>query len=560
MENQTKENIPSGQTQTSEEKEFSTRAVIWGVVLGILLLGVSMAVLVMTGIGVGMSPVAALLALAVLPLIGGKASKKEVNIVQTIASAVTVGGSVVTSTLAAMLMGGSEFNFLSFVTAILLSGVVGICMVSLFRKRMVEDPAMPFPQAIACMTVVEKVDKTSKKEMRILLLSILAGIGISALYNFGIIPMSLNMTGVLPKGMLLGISFMPLLFGIGYLIGFKTSAIMLIGALVSNMVLSVIGTNAGWYPDPATMEGAAAMQQFNLSLVIGIAFAGAMVPLIKQGARSVKHKKTAAGPSATGKDLEIPVNLLCFIGSAALVAIVVYYRAALQVNPVLTLIAELGMVVIAYMDIRCMGESGLTISGLFSLVMIFILGNILKDAALTLFVMTISVSMMGLAGDTMTDLKTGHMIGASPRKQMWCQFIGLVPGAILSVLILFLIVKTRGIGTAEAPFPNAAMFFGMAQGASMGAGSIMNVTRLIIGAAVGTGVAVFDLPAVALALSFYLPIAYIISIFIGGAVRGLLEKKRGAEVANVWVNAASGLIISDGFITMIAMAIQFLGQ
>lgn len=562
MEDQKNANVVSQESPHTAplngEKEFTVRAVLWGIVIGILLLGVYMALQIMTGIGVGMSPVAALLGLILLPIIGGKASKKEINIVQTISSAVTVGGAVVTNTIAAMLMGGAEFDFVAFVTSILLPGIVGICMVSLFRKRMVEDKSLPFPQAIACLSVVEKVENTSKKEKLILLVSILAGIGISALYNFGIIPMSVSLNSITPKGMLLGISFMPLLFGIGYLIGFKISAVMMIGAVLSNIVLSAIGTSAGWYPDPATAEGAGAMQSFNLSLVIGIAFAGAMVPLIKQAILSARTKKIlekGAAPAAV-KDNEIPVRLLCVIGSIALVAIVIYYKAALNVNPILTLIAELGMVVIAYMDIRSMGESGLTISSVFSLVMIFLIGTILKDPLPTLFVLTISVSMMGLAGDTMTDLKTGQMIGASPKKQMWCQFIGLVPGAILSVLILFLVVKTRGIGTAEAPFPAAAMFYGMAQ--SAGGIAVLDTIRMLIGAVVGIAVSLFNMPAVAFGMAFYLPIAYIVSIFVGGIVRGILEKKRGAETANVWVNAASGLIISDGFITLIAMAIQFI--
>ncbi len=564
MEDQKKETVVSQENSelsgAGGQKEFTVRAVVWGVVIGALLLGVYMALQVMTGIGVGMSPVSALLALILLPIIGGKASRKEINVVQTIASTVTVGGAVVTSTLAAMLMGGAEFNFLSFTISVLLPGIVGICMVSLFRKRMVEDPSLPFPQAIACVTVIEKVDSTSKKEKLLLLFSILAGIGISALYNFGIIPMSVSLNGLLPAGMLLGVAFMPLLFGIGYLIGFKISAVMMIGAVISNIVLSAIGTSAGWYPNPATPEGAGAMQQFNLSLVIGIAFAGAIVTLVKQAVLSARAKKCLSRePTAIiGKDTEIPVKLLCAIGTVTFVVIVIYYKAALQISPLLTLIAELGMVVIAYLDIRAMGESGLTISAVFSLVLIFILGAILKDPMPTLFVLTISVSMMGLAGDTMTDLKTGHMIGASARKQMWCQFIGLVPGAILSVLILFLIVKTRGIGTPEAPFPIAAMFFGMAQ--SAGGAAILDGVRMAIGAVVGIGVALFNLPAVAFGISFYLPISYIASIFIGGAVRGLVEKLCGVETANVWVNAASGLIISDGFITLIAMVIQLISS
>lgn len=564
MENQENKTTITGENtvNTPCEKEFTARAVIWGLLIGVLLLGVYMALQIMTGIGVGMSPVAALLGLVLVPIFGGKASKKEINIVQTIASAVTVGGAVVTTTLAAILMGGAEFNFMSFLTSILLPGIVGICMVSLFRKRMVEDTSMPFPQAIACLSAVEKVDSTSRKEKRLLLIFILVGIAISGLYNFGVIPPMVDISSVLPTGMLLGISFMPLLFGIGYLIGFKISVVMLIGGIISNLILSVIGTKVGWYPNPATPEGYSIMQQFNLSFVIGIAFAGAFVPLIKQALLSARQRKSVEKLTSApaGKDTEIPVGLLCLIGAIALIAVVVYYKVSLGVSPVLTLIAELGMVVIAYLDIRSMGESGLTVSSVFSLVLIFVLGGLLKDATLTLFVMTISVSMMGLAGDTMTDLKTGHFVGASPRKQMWGQFIGLIPGSILSVLILFLVLKTRGIGTAEAPFPAAAMFFGMAQGATMGSASILNGIRLLIGAVAGVGVSLFNLPAVAFAMSFYLPMAYLVSIFVGGLIRLVLEKRKGMATAETWVNAASGLVISDGFITLIAMAIQFLAQ
>ncbi len=263
-----------------KEKEFTFRAIFFGILIGVVLLCVMIYLDAVAGMDMNISPVATMLGILFMPLIGGATGIREVNIMQTCASAVAWCSVSLTGNYMAMMLMGQKFDFWGIIIPVLLANSIGICVVSLLRNQFVFDETLRFPQAVMALTALEKVGRLSGQEAKLLYIGIGVSGVISLLQNFGVIPSTIDFTGLLPENMTLGILAMPLMIGMGYMVGSRVSLCMLAAALLVNLIEAPVGVKAGWFDNPA--ESFSSMQNFNLPVVIGISLAAAIIPLLGQ--------------------------------------------------------------------------------------------------------------------------------------------------------------------------------------------------------------------------------------------------------------------------------------
>ncbi len=548
------------------KKEFTVRAVIWGLILGALIMAANIYVAVLLGMSVGISFISALLAMIVVPIIGGRTNAKEINIIQTIVTAFAVAATAAISVIPCAVLFGYEFNYPLYLGVMLLADVLGVCIVSALRKQILRDPKLPFPGAVVCKVLYEKVENPPKKDIRLLLIFMAIGFVLSIIINLVplatkkvIIPSTVDLSVFLPQGMVLGIAMMPLLIALGYVLGFKTGMLLMVASLLVNIVLAPIGTRLGWYPNPQTAEGLSAMRDFNIPLLVGIAITGSLVPIIKQWkslVETVNFKKISVADDDTAR---IPVKPLLILALAIAAISILFFTIAYGANPILVVVTLCVMAFFAIVDIRFLGEVGLTVTGALEMILIILLGIFTKNPLLIIFMLAMAASMFGLAGNTMTDWKAGSLLGANQRKQLWCQFIGIVPGAALGLLFVYAIIQANGIGTSTAPFPTANMFYGLMSGITQTGGSeLLNWTRMGIGSVVGVGIALLGLPAVAVAITLYLPVTYMTAIGIGGIVRLIVNKTKGEAVGTTYINAAAGFFLGDSIMMVLVIILMVL--
>jgi uncharacterized oligopeptide transporter (OPT) family protein len=548
-----------------KNNEFTVRAVVWGLLLGALILMANLYVVVLTGMSVGLSFLSAMLALVVVPMIGGRTNAKEINMMQTIVTAFAGAATAAVSIIPCALLFGYDFNYPLFLGIMLFADILGLCIVAALRKQALNDPKLVFPGALVCKVLYEKADNPPKRDMKLLLIFMAIGFVLSIIINLVpmatkivIIPSVINISTILPQGMVLGIAVMPMLLALGYVLGLKTSMLLMLSSWVANIILAPIGTRLGWYPNPQTAEGLSAMKDFNLSLLIGIAVAGSLVPLIKQW-KSIAESLNFRKLNISNDDAKIPVKPLFILAIGIAAASILFFGIAYDTNPIIVVITLCVLVFFTILDIRFLGETGLTVTGALEMILIMILGLLTKNPLIIIFMLSIAASMFGLAGSTMTDWKAGSFIGANQRKQLWCEFIVLVPGAVIGLAFVYAIIQTRGIGTPDAPFINAKMFYGLISGVTQtGASDLLNWARMGIGSVFGIGTALLGLPAVAVAITFYLPVSYMTAIGLGGIIRHIVNKVKGPAFGTVYVNAAAGFFLGDSIMMVLVIILLML--
>lgn len=554
MEENNTANTPEA-TVAPRQKELTVRAVICGLLIGLLMDGVIMYLMIKVGMSIPVAPIAALLAMAALPLIGGKASTLEVNIVQTMSSAVAYSCCAGAMTIPAIIMFGAKFDWWLFILVFVFSNVFGVCVVAWIRKKTLENKNLTWPAAVVIENVVEKTADPPKQDLRILIWAIVAGFILSALISvLRIIPSTIDFTPLLPKnGMILSISIMPMMLALGYILDFKISCTMALTAIFGGLVLAPIGTSLGWFPNPQDPMGQAAMGNFNISIVIGFALAGSILPLImqKRGGGALQLQKL----SLKEEGREIPIRLTSVISLACIVAVAIVLKLYFDFSPVFSGIIMLAMILFAFMDVASSGQTGITITTILDMLLIFVLGVIIKQPVLTLIIVTVASSVIGLASDTMTDWKVGAYVVSSPKSLLYAQLIGIVPGVIFGLVIAYAYI-TKGIGTPEAPFPYAAMFYGLAGAAAEGMAGAISWLNMGIGALLGVGATFLGIPAIAVGLALYLGSGPMIMMGIGGLIRLIIRKAKGEETAAKWINGASGIFVGDGLVAVLTMLIS----
>jgi putative OPT family oligopeptide transporter len=451
-------------------REFTVRAVLLGSIFGIIFGAVTVYVGLRAGLTVAASIPIAVLSISILRVFG-RSSILENIIVQTTGNAGQSIAAGVIFTLPALIFLGFDLEYWRIFALALIGGFLGVLfMVPLRRELIVEEHGnLKFPEGTACADVLIAGEKGGSFASRVFF-----GLGLGALYTFF---QNENLFGVWPgtpefqpdfgphhvmKGASIKADATPEYLGVGYIIGPKTAGVMVAGGVLSWLVLMPLiyffGKEVGHpiYPGTVPVEqmGPSDMWKTYIRPIgAGAVAAAGVIALLKTmptiiSALASGFKKMSGGAAAkvetlrTEKDFSMGTAM---IGSALLVVIMflfLYFKPVpgAQVSLLQNLAASLLIVVFGFLFVtvssRIVGLigssanpiSGMTIATLMATSAIFLVEGWTTPAfgALAITIGGVVCIASAEAGDTSQDLKTGFLVGSTPRLQRYAFLIGIV--------------------------------------------------------------------------------------------------------------------------------------
>jgi len=443
------------------QKEFTLRAVLLGAFLGIVFAASSVYLALKVGMTVSASIPIAVLSITLFRVFG-KATILENNIVQTTGSAGESIAFGVATTMPVFVLLGMEMELMPILTMSLLGGILGVLMMIPLRQGLIvkEHGKLAYPEGTACADVLivgEKGGTTAK--------TVFMGFGIGAVYklcNAGFrfweeIP---NRLLKFFKGASVAAEISPELLGVGYIIGPKVAANMMAGGTLAFLILipaiKIFGENLPNVMFPANilirdMSPSDVRNAYILYIGAGAVATGGIISLLKsfptiisafrRGFRTFLDSRRSEGvkekPLRTDQDL--PLWIVVF-GSIGLV-IAIWLAPIIHINAVAAVLIVLFGFFFVTVSSRITGEigsssnpiSGMTVATLLITCLLFLAvgwtGVSFRAMALSTAAIVCIAASNG--GTISQDLKTGFLVGATPRLQQIAITIGVVTSALV---------------------------------------------------------------------------------------------------------------------------------
>ena len=536
------------------EREFSVRAVVCGILIGLLLMAMMMYLDGVLGLDTDVAPIASTIGIFLIPLIGGPTNRKEVNIMQTTATAVTFSAYSLTGNYVPMLMMGEEFRLLQAIVVLMLSNAIGICFVTLLRDQYVFDESLPFPGAVMCKTALDQVDDVKSSSAKMLIIAALLSMVVSFLQNFEILPCLFDFTTILPEGMTLSVLILPLMLGMGYVLGSRICLFMTGACLLVCLVESPLGYNQGLFENPA--EDYSFIQNYNLPVVIGMSLFAALIPLFKQRKAFIATFRLGKNTKENVSDRNYSIKGVVVLLAVLEILMIIFCAVFYEVSVFPMIICNVLSLIFAMIAVRVFAESGLSAGMALNLFMILIAYALTKNAMFALLMAFTNFNTFVLAQDTMVDLKVGQIVKSSPLKQIKAQYIGIVCGSIVGACLFYGILQTFGLESDFFFYPFGRMYYSVADGlATNGLEGAFDMVRFLIGGGLGTLFSLIGLPTGAIALAFYLAPKTILGLAVGGFIRFLIEKIKGEENAVKLETVATGMVVGDAMACVIMVIV-----
>ena len=560
--------------------EFTVTALLIGILLAIVFGAANAYLGLLVGMTVSASIPAAVISMGIIRVILRKDSILENNMVQTIGSAGESVAAGAIFTLPALFLWAEEgkIDFPSILTIFLIAlfgGVLGVCFMVPLRQALIveEHGTLPFPEGTACAEVLLAGEEGGSKAG-----TVFAGLGIAAVYKFladgtQLFKSEIGHAFESYKGSQVGIQVLPALAGVGYICGPKISSYMFAGGTLSWFVLmpmiALFGADATIFPasktvtELLTMEGggpSALWSNYIKYIGAGAVATGGIISLIKslpliirtfkQAIDSMKNKNAAHKGLRTEQDLPIPV----LIAVALVIAVLIWLIPTFPVNLIGALIIVVFGFFFATVSSRMVGligssnnpVSGMTIATLlFATVILKATGT----TGITGMVGAISIGgiiciVAAIAGDASQDLKTGFIVGATPKKQQLGEIIGVVASAAAIGFVLYLLNEAWGYGTEKIPAAQATMMKMLVEGIMNGE---LPWALIFIGVFIAIVVEILHMPVMPFAVGMHLPFSLSAGIMAGGVVRILVEKRKGTEKEKK-ARTDRGLLFTSGMI------------
>jgi len=564
--------------------EFTIKAVGLGILFGIIFgaanayLGLRAGLTISTSIPVAVMTVAVFRALST---VGVRGTILETNISQTTGSASSSLASGVIFTLPALFMWGMAPELLQMTLLAMCGGLLGILFMIPLRRFLIEREhgKLPYPEGTACAEVLV-ANEIGGGRARFVFYGLAGGAFFKFLTSWiRVIPGDVHAKIPFLKKGELGMDLSAALFGVGYILGPRIAAVMVGGGLLSWLV--IIPAIAYWgdartepfFPETLQLIHDMSPREIWTRYVryIGagaVATAGiitlirsipVMVSSFRIGAKQLTERVGGDSAAAlrTGNDLP-----LRFVGigvvAVALVLILVPQVFGSVGGIGIRTVAAVCVVVFAFFFVtvasRIVGlvgvtsnpTSGMTIAALLGTASIFLVFGwtdaLGKAAALTVgCVVAIAAS---ISGDTSQDLKTGYLLGATPRRQQTAELIGVLTSATFVCLTVLALGKGFGFGSTELPAPQATLMKLVIDG-------VLDQNLPWILVAIGAGIAIAceiaRIPSLPFAVGVYLPVSTMTPIFVGGLIRLWMERTAKDETVAA-DRRERGVLLGSGFV------------
>jgi putative OPT family oligopeptide transporter len=560
--------------------EFTVKAVILGVLFG-LIFGASTVYLgLRAGLTVSASIPIAVLAISVLKKLGGS-TILENNIVQTIGSAgESVAGGVVFTIPALIFLAPYGPGFFSYFQILMLAfagGIMGVLMMVPLRRALIvkEHGVLPYPEGAACADVLVAGERGGA-----LAQTVFSGLAVGAIWKALSWIVQIFRTDVgysTPRSSqfpnaTLNVDISPEYMGVGYVIGPRIAGVMFAGGVLSWLVLLPLLTILGNYmtvpfpPVPASglmIKEMSAQQLWSAYirytgagavLASGLITLARTIPTIVSSFRdSVKDfggGKTSAQQIRTERDMPMIVVLVGSLALALFLAIAP--KMPTQGNflaAILIVIFGFFFVTVSSRITGLIGSSsnpisGMTIATLILTCTIFVALGWTGDAyaPVALCVGAVICIAAANAGATSQDLKTGYIVGATPVYQQTGLLIGVITSSLVIGLTTLYLHNVMTIGSQSLPAPQATLMSTIIKGLLS---QNLPWGLVLVGVFISLTLELCGIHSLSFAVGSYLPIATTAPIFAGGLVRWFVERRTGvAEESEV----GSGTLFSSGLI------------
>jgi putative OPT family oligopeptide transporter len=572
--------------------EFTLKAIVLGSVFGLIFGAATVYLALRAGLTVSASIPIAVLAIGVFKYIG-KSTILENNIVQTIGSAGESIAAGVAFTIPALIFlanGEGFFNYFNIFTLSLVGGVLGVLFMIPLRRALIvkEHGVLPYPEGTACGDVLiagEKGGSLAKKVFQGLGIAIVYKAAMEILGLWKATPVySMARESAFPRATV-DINATPEYLGVGYIIGPKIAGVLVAGGILSQLVLvplvAILGDSMASALPPGNIP--ISEMTFNQIRVAYVRYIGAgavaaagLITLIKtlptivsafrDSFQSLRERRSGGVTTARRTEQDLPITWVIF-GSIALVGVI----ALLPQLPGDSFGAKLlmGLLVVVFgfffvtVSSRIVGiigtssnpVSGMTIATLMGTCLLFVALGWTGDAyqAVALCVGAMVCIAASNAGNTSQDLKTGYIVGATPRLQQ----LGLIIGVAVSVLAVGYTIKLidnaqvtdpivagHAIGSSEYPAPQANLMATIIRGLLA---QDLPWGLVFAGMAIAVVIELCGVKALSFAVGLYLPLSTTMPIYVGGFLRGWMVRRSGAS-GHDESEVSSGMLYATGLV------------
>ena len=573
--------------------EITVTSIIMGIILAVVFGAANAYLGLRVGLTVSASIPAAVIAMGVIRVILRKNSILESNVVQTFGSAGESLAAGAIFTLPALFLwartGVMETPTILEITLIaLLGGLLGVFFMVPLRNALIvrEHGILPYPEGTACAEVLLAGEEGGANAS-----TVFAGMGFAAIFKFIIdglkaVPGEITFA-VKGYAGAIGTQIYPAVMSVGYICGPRISSYMFAGGVLSWLVLIplivLFGSEIVMYPGTETIGdiyaagGASGIWSSYIRYIgAGALAAGGIISLIKSlpliirtfgDALKSMSQKSDVSNLRTAQDMNIKVVLIVIVVLTLLVWLVPAIPVSL-LGAVIVVVFGFFFATVSSRMVGLVGSSNNPVSGM-AIATLLIATLILKLTGQTgaagmhaaIAIGSIICIVAAISGDTSQDLKTGFLLGATPKKQQYGEIVGVVSAALAIGGTLYLLDKAWGFGTAELAAPQATLMKMIIEGVMEG-----NLPWALVftGVFIAVAVEVVGIPVLPFAIGVYLPVHLNACIMVGGLVRLVLDRTKGDKdkkkrVVNDGILFCSGMIAGEGLVGILLAVLAVLG-
>ena len=559
--------------------EMTVTSVLMGVILAIVFGAANAYLGLRVGMTVSASIPAAVISMGVIRVIMKKNSILESNLVQTIGSAGESLAAGAIFTMPALFLWAEEGlcdkpSLVEITLIALCGGVLGVLFMVPLRNALIvkEHATLLYPEGTACADVLLAGEEGGANAS-----TVFSGMGLAAVFKFvvdglKVIPADVSAAFTSLKGEI-GMEVYPALLGVGYIVGPQIASYMFVGSVIGWMVIipliCLFGPDTWLYPadvgttiaDLYAAGGAAKIWSTYVKYIgAGAIATGGIISLIKSlpliittFRDSIKSMKGGKNTNTARTAQDLPMQMILF-GIVAMI-LIIWVVPAIPV----TLLGAAIIVVFGFFFatvssrmVGLVGSSNNPVSGMAIATLLIATMSIKASGKTGIDGMTAAIAIgsvicivAAIAGDTSQDLKTGYLLGATPKKQQMGEIIGVVVSGLAIGGVLYLLNAAWGYGGAEVPAPQATLMKMIVEGI-MGGNLPWNL--VFIGVFLAIALEILRVPVMPFAIGLYLPIYLNASIMIGGVVRMFMDRRKNVDEETKTKQTTDGTLYCAGMI------------
>lgn len=507
----------------------------------------------------------------------GRRSLNEANVTQIVMSAGSmVAGGLAFTIPGIWMLGLADHTSMVEMLFVALAGtLLGLVCTALIRRRFVDESTLEYPIGTAAAETLTATTSRGGTGVKLF-----ASMGLAGLYSvardvLGVVPQMLLALPI--PGVTFGLYNSPMMLSVGFLVGFGALAFAMAGAVFANFGLVVGGVAAGWW-DVTTAGGVVKSLGMGLMMGsgLGVVLKDILPALVRMarggaGARATGRpaddgaterpsdgdasREGATGPAPVGAqgrgartgllaDLtgRYDAGVLALMVAAAALVICL----GLGLSPLVAVVIILLSFVTTIMSAQSVGQTGIDPMEIFGLIVLLFVAAISQTAPVKLFFVAGIVAVTcGLAGDVMSDFKTGSIIGTSPRTMWVGQTIGALIGVVVAVVTMNALFAAYGpdaFGVGETFVAAQASVV-----ATMVSG-IPSVPWFVGGLVAGIALYLVGLPSMMFGLGVYLPFYMPLSMFVGSVLKLVFDRFARKAGVDEKAEQETGIVVASGLL------------